>query len=164
MQAEADEIEPEVPANEENPPPPKRKRRWLLALAGLAVVLAGGAGAGYLAGFRPAFPLESKGQPDASYIEIPTMTVNLRSPDGRARFLELRLVLVPGSSGDEERVRERLPLMIDAFQPFLRELRPEDLAGSAAVFRIKEELLLRSNAVAGAGTLRDILIQDLIER
>lgn len=165
MQPDTNEIEPETPTHaDEAQPPQSRRRRGLLIGAALAVLLAAGAGASYVAGFNPASMMESKDEPDAAYIEIPTMTVNLRSPDGHARFLELRIVLVPRHSGDEERVRERLPLIIDAFQPFLRELRPEDLAGSAAVFRIKEELLLRSNAAAGAGTLRDILIQDLIER
>jgi flagellar FliL protein len=57
-----------------------------------------------------------------------------------------------------------LPLILDAYQPFLRELRPEDLAGSAAVFRVKEELLIRANQVAGDGTVKDILIEDLVQQ
>ena len=62
------------------------------------------------------------------------------------------------------RVKQDLPLILDAYQPFLRELRPEDLAGSAAVFRIKEEMLVRASQVAGAGTAKDILIQDLVQQ
>ena len=57
----------------------------------------------------------------------------------------------------------RLPLVIDRFQPFLRELRPDDLSGSAASCRVKEELLVRSNQALGDGSVRDVLIQDLIQ-
>jgi flagellar FliL protein len=53
-------------------------------------------------------------------------------------------------------------------QPFLRELRPDDLAGSAAVFRIKEEMLSRTTQALGqalgAGAVRDVLIQDLVQQ
>ena len=54
--------------------------------------------------------------------------------------------------------------MLDAYQPFLRELRPEDLAGSAAIFRIKEAMLARANDVLGPDMVKDILIQDLIQQ
>lgn len=54
--------------------------------------------------------------------------------------------------------------MLDSFQPFLRELRPEDLSGSAAVFRIKEEMMVRATATLGAGQVKDILIQDLVQQ
>ena len=37
-------------------------------------------------------------------------------------------------------------------------------AGSAAVFRIKEEMLVRATEVSGAGMVKDILIQDLVQQ
>jgi flagellar FliL protein len=92
------------------------------------------------------------------------MVVNLRSADGQQRFLKLRFVLVPAEGTTEDEVRARLPVILDSFQPFLRELRPEDLSGSAAVFRLKEELLIRAGEVFGSGRIRDILIQDLIQQ
>ena len=61
-------------------------------------------------------------------------------------------------------VPAELPLVLDSFQPFLRELRPEDLSGSAAVFRIKEEMMVRATATLGAGQVKDILIQDLVQQ
>jgi flagellar protein FliL len=91
------------------------------------------------------------------------MTVNLRAAGGESRFLKLRFVLL-AEAGAEEAVRQKIPVIVDAYQPFVRELRPEDLSGSAAVFRLKEELLVRTTEAAGAGAVRDILIQDLVQQ
>jgi flagellar FliL protein len=95
---------------------------------------------------------------------VPAMVVNLRSPDGAARFLKLHFMLVPGPNATVDGLKDKLPLVLDAYQPFLRELRPEDLAGSAAVFRIKEEMMIRTAAVLGDGMVKDILIQDLVQQ
>jgi flagellar FliL protein len=77
-------------------------------------------------------------------------------------MLRVHVMLVPGTLTPEE-LTGRLPLVIDRVQPFLRELRPEDLSGSAATFRVKEELLIRSNQALGPGAVRDVLIQDLMK-
>ena len=92
------------------------------------------------------------------------MVVNLRGADGTARFLKVRFTFVPVSAAKGALIKGKLPLIVDAFQPFLRELRPEDLAGSAAVFRIKEEMLVRATAAMGPDVVKDILIQDLIQQ
>ena len=104
------------------------------------------------------------GEDAATYIDAPAMVVNLRGADGTARFLKIRFTLVPESADKVEEIKAKLPAVVDAFQPFLRELRPEDLAGSAAVFRIKEEMLVRANEALGKGEIKDILIQDLIQQ
>jgi len=97
-------------------------------------------------------------------VDVPPMVVNMRSPDGNNRYLKLRFMLEAKSAEKVEQVKSRLPAIIDAYQPFLRELRPEDVSGSAAVFRIKEEMLIRANQVAGKNMVRDVLIQDLIQQ
>lgn len=99
-----------------------------------------------------------------AYVDVPAMMVNLRSPDGQARFLKLHFMIVPGDGIAPDAMKEKLPLLLDSFQPFLRELRPEDLAGSAAVFRIKEEMMVRATATLGDGQVKDILIQDLVQQ
>ncbi|MDG2534038.1 flagellar basal body-associated FliL family protein [Sphingomonas sp. HITSZ_GF] len=106
---------------------------------------------------------EAEGGKDA-YLDVPAFMVNLRSPDGQARFLKLHFMIVPGDGIAPDAMKEKLPLLLDSFQPFLRELRPEDLAGSAAVFRIKEEMMVRSTATLGEGQVKDILIQDLVQQ
>lgn len=150
--------------------PPSGKKKLLLIIGGVALLLlvAGGIAA-YLVFSNPhAAKAQSVAAADTdaaeTYVDVPSMVVNLRSTDGAARLIKLHLMLVPATAEKGPAVTARLPLIIDRFQPFLRELRPEDLAGSAAIFRIKEELLVRANDVTGAGTVKAILIQDLIQQ
>lgn len=156
---------------------PKRSRRKLMLIGGGAAVLAlGGGGAAYaLLGGSGGSATEAHGEAAAeghgegesgteAFVDVPPMLVNLRSPDGAQHMLKLRFMIVPAAGANAQTIKKKLPMILDAYQPFLRELRPEDLAGSAAVFRIKEELLLRANNAAGAGSVKDILIQDLVQQ
>lgn len=154
-------------AAEAAPAKPARKKKLIIG-AVAALLLAGGGGAGYMllggeSAEGEAEAAASTGEPPA-YVEVPAMTVNLRSPDGQARYLKLRFVLVAAKPEAQEELTARLPLILDAFQPFLRELRPEDLAGSAAVFRLKEELIVRAAGVVGPDMISDVLIQDLVQQ
>lgn len=145
--------------------PPKRKR--LALIVGGAILLVGMATGGYFllrgswteGGSAPASEISP-----TAYVEVPAITVNLRSGDGQARFLKLRFILVAADAGRSARIREKLPVVIDALQSFLRELRPEDMSGSAAVFRVKEEMMARTQSALGPDMVRDVLIQDLIEQ
>ncbi|AJP72221.1 flagellar basal body-associated FliL family protein [Sphingomonas hengshuiensis] len=166
-------------------PPAKSKKKLIIIGAAAAAMLLGGGGGAFMmlsGGSTPegeeaqveaghAKPAKAEGdhggeggEGEAAFFDVPPMIVNLRSPDGAARFLKLHFMLVPGPDATEEVLKEKVPLILDAYQPFLRELRPEDLAGSAAVFRIKEELLVRATAAVGDGVVKDILIQDLIQQ
>lgn len=166
------------------PAAPKSKKKLILISAAAGVLLLGGGGgaammlsggsarAGTAAeGGHGEVSNEAEGESGhgeetarEAFVDVPAMVVNLRSPDGASRFLKLHFMIVPGAKGTPESIKEKLPLILDAYQPFLRELRPEDLAGSAAVFRIKEEMLVRATDVAGAGVIKDILIQDLVQQ
>lgn len=171
----------ELPASAqstEDPIAPKEPNKKKLIIIGAVVgtlLLAGGGyallGAGSTADGHEDASAEkgaSEGDHDdeggAKFVDVPPMVINLRSADGATRFIKLHFMLVPGPKGSEERLKEQLPLLLDAYQPFLRELRTEDLAGSAAVFRIKEEMLVRAANVLGVDQVKDVLIQDLIQQ
>lgn len=171
----------DVEAADAPPAKPARfgKRAKIIAAAVLLLVLVGGGAAYFLmpsapAGHEAGAEAEATAEPEAgteghgeageTYVEVPGMVVNLRGADGAARFLKIRFTIVPVSASKGEEIKGKLPLIIDAFQPFLRELRPEDLAGSAAVFRIKEEMLVRATGAMGPHVIKDILIQDLIQQ
>jgi flagellar protein FliL len=149
---------------------PKISRKALIGAAAALLLLVGGGAAAFVmlqdsdGEHANAGPSASGDADSSSYIEVPQVIVNLRSGDGQARFLKLRFILVAASSGQVESIKERLPVLLDALQPFLRELRPEDLNGSAAVFRIKEEMLVRASQSLGTGVVRDVLIQDLVQQ
>ena len=176
-------VEEAAPGKPKKVAPGKRK---MMVIAGAAAALLIGGGGGAYAFLGGGDKAEAKaGHGDAAknasdtdeegdgahaeeggdeFVDVPAMVVNLRSADGGARFIKLHFMLVPGPRSDPEALKEKLPLLLDAYQPFLRELRPEDLAGSAAVFRIKEEMLTRATDTLGAGQVKDVLIQDLIQQ
>jgi flagellar FliL protein len=179
--AESQELEAEAGSGTAEGKPvvaakPARNKKKLALIAGAAgVLLLGGGGTAYaLMGSNGSETAEASGHgggeeggeeagPEA-FVDLPAMTVNLRSADGTPRFLRVHLMLVPSSGDRQEEITQKLPLIIDAYQPFLRELRPEDLAGSAAAFRLKEEMLVRANQEVGAGAVADVLIQDLVQQ
>ena len=164
MSAETDELD----AQAESIKQPRASQRKKLVIAASVVLLlaAVAGGAMFFMGGDEAHA-ESDEMDEAmevGFIDVPPMVVNLRSSDGQARFLKLHFLIVPANAEKKAEIDAKMPLIIDRFQPFLRELRPEDLAGSAAVYRIKEELIVRAGKVVGTGGVRDILIQDLIEQ
>lgn len=145
------------------------KRKMLAILVGGLIALAGvGGGAYYLlwgsGAHGGAATAASKDAAPETYVDVPQMVVNLRVADGRARFVKLHFMLVAADAGKAEAIKARLPLYLDALQPFLRELRPEDLNGSAAVYRMKEEMRARADDTLGSGAVRDVLIQDLVQQ
>ncbi len=98
------------------------------------------------------------------YVEVPDMMVNLSSGDGESRYLKVRVILEAPSAGDARALEAHLPAVIDGFQGYLRELRPEDLSGSAGTFRVKEDLLRRVNLAAHPARASDVLVQEMIQQ
>lgn len=169
------------------PAPNKKKKLIIIGAATAAALTLGGGGAAFFMGGKSDTKAEAghgeeaadegHGESEAAqgegghgesaegkFVDVPTVSVNLRSPDGSARFLKLHLMLVPGPKTNDTALKDKLPIVLDAYQPFLRELRPEDLGGSAAVFRLKEELMVRATRVLGPGMVKEVLIQDLIQQ
>jgi flagellar FliL protein len=167
----------------------KKKKLIVIGAAAAAVLLGGGGGAYMMFGGAPAKAEaghgdKAEGADDEAAdegegeggegghgggekeapLDVPPLLVNLRTADGAPHFLKVHVMLVPGAKSSMEKLKESLPVLLDAYQPFLRELRPEDLSGSAAVFRIKEELLIRSRDTLGDGQVKEILVQDLIQQ
>lgn len=143
--------------------PAKSKRKRLLLICAAATLLLLGGGAAWW-WFHRAPAIEAPEPATAEeLVDVPPLTINLRSADGSAHMLRVHVMLVPGTA-TKEAVTAGLPIILDGLQPFLRELRPEDVAGAAATFRVKEEMLVRANAAIGPGAVRDVLIQDLVQQ
>ena len=66
------------------------------------------------------------------------------------------------AEADIEHLEQVLPRIVDNFQVYLRELRIEDLKGSAGIYRLREELLLRVNAAAYPAEVRDVLFKEML--
>ncbi|MEZ5669600.1 MAG: flagellar basal body-associated FliL family protein [Alphaproteobacteria bacterium] len=96
------------------------------------------------------------------YLEMPEMTVNLRSNNQRPTYLMLEITLELSSEEAIAEVEHVLPRVIDQFQTHLRELHAADLEGSAAVFRLREELLFRVNEAIAPARVHDILFESML--
>ncbi len=98
----------------------------------------------------------------AIYYDLPELLVNLNSGGTRNVFLRLKVSLEIEDADAIERLDLVLPRIIDNFQVYLRELRLDDLNGSAGLFRLKEELLVRVNVAATPVRINDVLFREMI--
>jgi len=114
-----------------------------------------------------AAPAEGTGSvaagPDGvTFYTLPDMIVNIQSPDGRTTYLKLKLTLEMKDAAVAAQLQSQYPRLNDMFQSFLRELRPEDLAGSAGSFQLRAEILRRVNLVAAPGKVDAVLIEEML--
>jgi len=63
---------------------------------------------------------------------------------------------------DISRIESVMPRIMDNFQVYLRELRIEDLKGSAGMYRLREELLTRVNAAIAPAKVQDVLFREML--
>ena len=94
--------------------------------------------------------------------DLPEITVNLKARGGKKKFLKLQLSLELNSEDDVAIVEGAITRVIDNFNVFLREMRIEDLEGSAGMYRIREELLLRINGAIAPSKAREVLFKEML--
>ena len=96
------------------------------------------------------------------FYDLPEMLVNLNAGGRKVSYLKIVVSLELNDGPDLDRVNEVLPRIIDNFQVYLRELRVEDLTGSAGLQRLREELLLRVNAAAHPAVVKNVLFKEML--
>ena len=104
----------------------------------------------------------AEGPDGVTFFTLPDMVVNIQAPDGRPTFLKLKLTLETRDAHVAEQLQAEMPRLQDMFQGFLRELRPEDLAGSSGTFQLRAEILRRVNLVAAPGKVDAVLIEEML--
>lgn len=102
------------------------------------------------------------GPDGVTFYTLPDMVVNIQGAEGRPSYLKLRLTLEMQDPALAEHLMAEQPRMQDMFQGFLRELRPEDLAGSAGSFQLRAEILRRVNLIAAPGKVDAVLIEEML--
>ena len=106
------------------------------------------------------------GQPGVAgtvFYDMPELLVNLNSQGQRQQhFLKIRVSLELDSPLDVPKIEAVMPRIIDNFQVYLRELRIDDLQGSAGMLRLREELLNRVNAVIKPAKVNDVLFKEIL--
>ena len=102
------------------------------------------------------------GPPKPVYYELPEFLVNLTATPGKVSFLKMSVTLELRDQASVAIVEASKPRIIDAFNTYLREVRPTDLAGSAGIFRLRGELMARINRTVEEGLVKDILFSQII--
>ena len=157
----------------------KLSGKFLILFIVLPVLLLGGGGVGaaFMFGLFGSEP-EVEGEeelaevepeeelPPPSFYELPEMIVNLAGGNGnRAVYLKLKVSLELRTEDPEEPTVVLDPIVlriIDRFQVYLRQLRKEDLEGSAGMLRLKQELLRRINLASEPLVVHDVLFKEMI--
>jgi flagellar FliL protein len=100
--------------------------------------------------------------PQVAYYDVPDLIVNIQSSDGTPVYLKLSVSLELYTNEEKASIQALIPRIVDQFQGYLRELRSDDLKGSAGIMRVKEELLRRTNVAAAPYRVRDVLLKEMI--
>ena len=96
------------------------------------------------------------------FIDVPEMIANLNSGGRRAAYIKLKAKLELARKEDLITVQNAMPRVVDLFQGYLREMRPEELRGTAGTYRLREELVARTNIAAAPAKVLDVLIVELL--
>lgn len=143
----------------------------MMISAGVLLLLLGGGGAAYyflvMTAVDPAADKVAEEEvpivpPTVAFLDIPDIIVNIQTVDGAPAYLKLGLSLEIAKEEEKPGLQAVMPRVVDQFQAYLRELRMDDLKGSAGVLRLKEELLRRINMAAAPYKIHDVLLKEMI--
>jgi len=161
-QADADEADDDAPAKG------KGKKKLPVKLIGMAaggILMLGGAGyGGYMFMAKPAHhaPKKHVAKP-AVFVDMPDVLVNLsHSGSDRTQYLKVKITLELPNQSLVDKIKPLMPRVLDTFQTYLRELRPTDLDGSAGLYRMKEALTRRVNAVVAPSHITAVLFKEIV--
>ncbi len=156
----------EAVAGEGAAQPKKGKGKLIIIGAAALIVVVGGAGAFLMlsgAGSAGSHGTQAAAHgPEAFVFNLPPMTVNLNSEGGAGSFMKLSIALEVANQDMMTSIQPKMARVVDAFQIYLRELRPSDLEGSAGIYRLKEELLRRVNLAIAPAQVESILFKEIL--
>ena len=153
------------------PAKPKGKRKLLL-VAGV-VLLLGDAAAAWFTGLLPRLlprllhrdephATEAQAAPLPVFFDLPDIVANLNAGPRRTAFIKLKAKLELSRPEDQAVVQAAIPRVLDLFQTYLREMRPEELRGTAGTYRLREELVARTNIAVHPAHVLNVLFTELL--
>src|SRR5262245_14974916 len=151
------------------------KFKFKLQMSSMKMMIIGGAAFVLLLGLGGGgwfFFLRKKPEPEpkpqvamvkpAVFVDLPEVLVNLSNPNGeRTQYLKVKVVLELPDQKMIEQIQPIMPRVMDAFQTYLRELRPTDLDGSAGIYRLREELTRRVNVAVAPSRVTAVLFKEI---
>ncbi|MDR3448810.1 MAG: flagellar basal body-associated FliL family protein [Alphaproteobacteria bacterium] len=147
----------------------KKKKKLIIIGAVVGILLIAGGGGGYWFMTKKQAELTAAQQAAAEadkskpvYYNLGDMIVNLSGEGKHPNYLKVKISLELADEKDLPLMDAIKPRIIDNFQVYLRELRIEDLRGSAGMYRLREELLMRVTEAAQPVRIRDVLFQEML--
>jgi flagellar protein FliL len=148
---------------------PKKGGTKKLILIVVPLVLVG-AGAGlWFGGILPPLlgmgsppPQAAEAPPQPAFVDLPEIVSNLNAPGRRTSFVRMRAKLEVSRSEDVATVQAAMPRLVDLFATYLREVRPDELRGSAGSQRLREELIARATIAAAPARITDVLFVEIL--
>jgi len=131
----------------------------------LVLLLIGGGAAAYFLGVfggKQEEEVKVEAPKVTVFHDLPDILVNLNATGRQASYLKLKVALEHQEPLSTPKLNELMPRVIDNFQVYLRELRPDDLVGSAGLYRLKEELLIRVNQAVAPIKINDVLFKEML--
>ena len=150
------------------------KKKKLIIIVAVLLLVVGGAAAAFFTGLMdPVLAMilgeDAVSSADAEPVEgsglfhdLPEVLVNLNTKGRKSQFLKIKVSLEVTTEQDKlviDGVKDRV---LDNFQVYLRELRIEDLQGSAGMYRLREELLRRVRAATAPAEVKDVLFKEML--
>jgi len=150
-------------------------KKIIIIAAAVLIVLALGGGAAFffmsgdedentvdLEGGGQESTLVEQAPSELLFLELEPMLVNLDTAGGKPKYLKLTISLEVDQQISLDELTTKMPRIIDQFQTYLRQLRIEDLNGSAGMFRLKEELLIKVNDAVYPTRVNDVLFKEML--
>lgn len=145
-----------------------RRLRTLIIAAAAVALLSMGAAIAYVTGgldgvFGGEPPAEAAAEPaPIVFYELPDLVVSLNTNERQSTFLKVKISLELPDQAAVAAVERVMPRIIDHCQVYLRELRPDDLRGSAGTLRLRQELRRRIAIAVAPAEIRDVLFVELL--
>jgi flagellar FliL protein len=146
------------------------KKKLIIIVAAVVVLAAAGGGGWFFFLKKPsaeaiaAAELAKAAKKPAAFVEMKDMMIGISNGGTQERqpIMKIKVVLEIADAKVSEDIKPLLPRVEDAFQVFMRELRPADLEGSAGMYRLKEELLRRVNVTVYPAKIDAVLFKELL--
>jgi flagellar FliL protein len=149
---------------------PKPGKKKLVMIGAAVALLALGGGGWFFFLKKPsaeqiaAAEAAAAAKKPVAFVEMKDMMIGISAggQQDRQPIVKIKVVLEIADAKTSEQIKPLLPRVEDAFQVFMRELRPADLEGSAGMYRLKEELLRRVNVTVHPAKIDAVLFKELL--
>jgi flagellar FliL protein len=137
---------------------PKASRKKLLIIGAVSLLALGALGLAT----KLTVDMAARSAAATGAVDLPEIVANLNAGPRRSAFVRLKAQLVLANNADEVAVMAAEPRIQDLFQTYLRDMRPDELRGSAGSYRLREELLTRANIAVAPARVTEILFIELL--